>query len=117
MERGNLFSGIPDVITNELFEDIQNHSNIRIERIVSDGHSSCVDDWYNQDEHEWVSVIQGEGVIEYADGSEITLKAGDYVNIPANTKHRVKSTSNKEKTIWLAVFYQCSTLSSKNQYE
>ena len=35
----------------------------------------------------------------------ITLKKGDYLNIPAHVKHRVERTSEKEETIWLAIFY------------
>ena len=105
MEGGNLFSEIPDIINSELFEDIQKHKSVRIERIISDGHASEEGEWYDQEEHEWVSVLKGTGVIEYDDGTLVVLNVGDYVNIPAHTKHRVKSTSATEKTIWLAVFY------------
>ncbi|MCL9776278.1 cupin domain-containing protein [Vibrio methylphosphonaticus] len=105
MKPDNLFSHIPSTIEEELFEDIQKGQNVRVERIISDGHSTPVGEWYDQHEHEWVSVLRGEGIIEYVDGTQCVLKVGDYVNIPARTKHRVYSTSNTEKTIWLAVFY------------
>jgi cupin 2 domain-containing protein len=34
------------------------------------------------------------------------LKPGDYVHIPAHTKHRVLWTDALEPTIWLAVHYR-----------
>lgn len=102
----NLFSDIPDELPEELFESIISTENIRIERIISYGHSSPEYGWYDQDENEWVLVLSGYGVIEFDDGREITLKAGDYYNITAHEKHKVQSTSGKEKTIWLAVFYK-----------
>ena len=43
--------------------------------------------------------------IEYIDNRVLKLVAGDYENIPAHTKHRVKSTSDDGITLWLAVFY------------
>ncbi|SEF42517.1 cupin domain-containing protein [Vibrio hangzhouensis] len=106
MSSNNLYTAIPDVVPEELFEDIQTGSCVRIERIVSDGHSTPEGDWYDQEEHEWVSVLKGEGVIEYESGNQVVLREGDYINIPAHVKHRVKSTSATEKTIWLAVFYR-----------
>lgn len=106
MSSNNLYSAIPDVVPEELFEDIQTGSSVRIERIISDGHSTAADSWYDQEEHEWVSVLKGEGVIEYESGNQVVLREGDYINIPAHVKHRVKSTSATEKTIWLAVFYR-----------
>jgi len=33
------------------------------------------------------------------------IKSGDFVNIPAHTKHRVEWTALDEPTVWLAVFY------------
>ncbi len=102
----NLFSDIPEEIPEELFESILSTQNIKIERIISYDHSSPESGWYDQDENEWVLVLSGYGVIEFDDGREITLKAGDYYNISAHEKHRVKSTAPEEKTVWLAVFYQ-----------
>jgi cupin 2 domain-containing protein len=50
-------------------------------------------------------VLQGLGVIEYADGQCITLNVGDYVYLPAHIKHRVASTIENQHTIWLAIFW------------
>lgn len=102
----NLFSSIPNDIENELFEDLLKHDNFRIERILSKGQSSPLEGWYDQEENEWVIVLDGCGVISFEDGREIKLSKGDYLNIPAHVKHKVKWTDPDKITIWLAVFYK-----------
>ena len=101
----NIFNSIPSEIPNELFEDIIKTESLRIERIVSKGHTSPDVGWYDQEENEWVIVLSGYGVIEYFSGVKVSLKQGDYVNIKANEKHRVVETSPNEPTVWLAIFY------------
>ena len=102
----NIFSSVPDIVEKEVFEDLLNHDKVRIERIISKGQSSPSEGWYDQEEHEWVIVLQGGGVIAFEDGREIKLLKGDYLNIPAHEKHRVKWTDPERITIWLAVFYK-----------
>lgn len=102
----NLFSSIPDTLEEELFEDLLKHKNIRIERILSMGQSSPAKGWYDQDEHEWVLVLEGYGVIVFEDGKEIELNKGDFLNIPAHVKHKVEWTDPNKITIWLAIFYK-----------
>jgi len=101
----NILSKLPAALDNEHFQDLLKTQNVRIERIVSHGHTSPESDWYNQNENEWVIVLQGAGTIQFKDGSEVTLKPGDYLNIPARQKHRVIWTVPDNPTIWLAVFY------------
>ncbi|WP_112480301.1 cupin domain-containing protein [Vibrio variabilis] len=105
MQAGNMFRQIPSQLPEEIFEDLLTTENLRIERILSDGHFTPDGDWYDQEQSEWVMVLQGQGIIEYQDGTMLTLNVGDYVNIPAHIKHRVKSTSPDAVTIWLAIFY------------
>ena len=102
----NLFANIPVDVPEELFHEITNTDAIRIERIISDGRTTPQGNWYDQEEHEWVLVLKGCGVIEFADGRTVTLNTGDYLTIPAHDKHRVASTSDSEQTIWLAIFYR-----------
>lgn len=47
---------------------------------------------------------QGAARIEFED-STVEMKPGDYLNLPAHTKHRVAWTTPDEPTIWLAVHY------------
>ena len=101
----NLFADIPSQLPNELIEVLVENPALRIERIVSDGHRSEDDFWYDQEEHEWVQLIQGQASIEFDNGDIRNMIAGDYLLITAHTKHRVKSTSEYEQTIWLVIFY------------
>ncbi len=102
----NLFDGIPGELPQELFTDLLNRADFRIERIVSDGHSSPDGFWYNEDGHEWVILLQGSAVIEFGGETDpVELRPGSYVNIPAHTKHRVARTASDEKTVWLAIHY------------
>ncbi|HRD67425.1 MAG TPA: cupin domain-containing protein [Candidatus Competibacter sp.] len=102
---GNIFKSLPEDVSNEVFEDIVRASNVRIERIISKGHSSPDVGWYDQDENEWVIVLDGTAAILFEDGREIILNKGDYVNIPEHTKHKVSWTDKNGLTVWLAVFY------------
>ncbi len=102
----NFFDDIPIKFKDELIDIIAKSDTIRIERIISDNHSSPKNFWYDQDENEFFIVLKGEGIIEFENGDKIKLKEGDYMVIPAHLKHRVDKTSEKEKTIWLAVFYK-----------
>ena len=101
----NIFEDLATCLDEEEFKTIVESAPTKIERIVSTGHHSEEGFWYDQEDHEWVLVLQGSGVIEYEDGSVIELNVGDYVNIPAHQKHRVKETSRREPTVWLAVHY------------
>lgn len=105
MKMKNLFENIPSSIPEELFEEIDSTDDIKIERIISHGHSSPKDFWYDQDKNELVFLLLGSGVIEFEDGRKVKLNPGDYLKINAHKKHRVAETSKNEKTIWLAVHY------------
>ncbi|CAK2982692.1 cupin domain-containing protein [Vibrio crassostreae] len=102
----NIYADFPSSLPNEMFNALISNENIRIERILSHGHSSPEEGWYNQDENEWVMVLEGQGVIEFEDGRVVTLSKGDYINIAAREKHKVIGTVENVVTIWLAVFYR-----------
>ncbi|MEH0153098.1 cupin domain-containing protein [Limibacter armeniacum] len=106
MSQGNIFRLIPEAIENEIFEDIIKTKNIRIERILSEGQVSPESGWYDQDEHEWVIVLQGRSQLTFDDGTVVDLKAGDYIHIEAHTKHKVSWTDPSQVTVWLAIFYK-----------
>lgn len=105
MELNNIFNNIPEKISEELFEDIVVSQGVRIERILSQGHVSPAQGWYDQSENEWVIVLQGSGRLEFDNGQEQLLTKGDFINIPKHTKHRVVWTDPQQVTVWLAVFY------------
>jgi cupin 2 domain-containing protein len=105
MKIKNIFENVHTSIPDELFEEIDSTNNIKVERIISDGHNSPEDFWYDQEKNELVFLLQGSAVIEYENGDKIKLMPGDYVKISAHEKHRVAKTSNTGKTIWLAIHY------------
>ena len=106
MQVGNIFSRVPADLSDELVEDIVVAGAVKIERIISEAHSSAPGFWYDQDRSEWVLVLRGSAGVLF-EGSEetIVLRTGDWINIPAHRKHRLEWTDPDEKTIWLAVHY------------
>lgn len=105
MGNKNLFSGLPESLDHEYFSELISAPNTRIERIVSKGQTSPPTGWYDQTENEWVLVLQGAGTITFESGGDVTLRPGDYINIPAGQKHKVSWTDPNQLTVWLAVFY------------
>lgn len=102
----NIFQDIPSELSEELFQTLASSSQVKIERIVSQGHTSPSDYWYDQDWHEWVILLEGEARLQFADqATEETLHPGDYRLIPAHAKHRVTYTVKKAHTVWLAVHF------------
>lgn len=102
----NIFIGIPDNLPEEIIEVIAERKDVKIERIVSRGHTSPDDFWYGQDTNEFVFVVSGEALLQF-EGKEqlVRMKAGDYRIIPAHERHRVEWTKPDEDTIWLTVHF------------
>ena len=101
----NLLASLPDHLDHEQVEELLNQPNVKIERILSKGQTSPETGWYDQDDNEWVVVLQGSGEITFEDGDKVQLGSGDYINIPAHRKHKVSWTDPDNVTVWLAVFY------------
>ncbi|MEZ5197619.1 MAG: cupin domain-containing protein [Bacteroidales bacterium] len=87
----------------EVFESILKTRDLTIERIVTSKPYDNPGDWYDQENDEWVLLIQGEASLEFSNNEVITLIPGDYILIPAHKKHRVKRSSEEPKCIWLAI--------------
>ena len=100
----NIFAQIPEQLPEELFDCIIKQDNIVIERIVSNGHISPVGQWYDQAKDEWVILLQGKATLLFEkDNNLISLTPGDYLLIPAHTRHRVEWTQPDFNTVWLAI--------------
>lgn len=100
----NLFTQLSARLQEEITETILSAESVRIERIVSRGQASPEGFWYDQDEHEWIVVLQGAARLRF-EHEVVDLNSGDFMNIPAHRKHRVEWTTPDGPTIWLAVFY------------
>ena len=102
----NLFELVSPEASRESVEELLEEDGVRIERIVSRGHSSPPDFWYDQSENEWVIVLSGSARLQFQDDTDpVTLGPGDYVSVPAHVRHRVAWTDPDQDTVWLAVFY------------
>ena len=99
----NLYD-IPLVLSaEELVTVITENKTVRIERIVSTGQTT---DWYDQDESEFVALLQGTATLEFEKGVTQELSSGDALIIPPHKRHRVKFTSVEPPCVWLCVFWK-----------
>jgi len=106
MVPGNLLDGVAEGLPDELIETLAGAGGVRIERIVSKGHSSPDGFWYDQESWEWVMVVTGAARLRMEREPEpLSLGPGDYATIPPHTRHRVDWTDPEVDTVWLAVHY------------
>lgn len=103
----NLFQQVAGPLAEEQTETLLESPSLRIERIVSTGHASPPGFWYDQPQHEWVAVLQGHAELEFEGQDEpLRMTPGQWIQIPARRRHRVRETAADQPTIWLAVFYE-----------
>ena len=98
----NVFDLPPLPMKEELTTILAENRNVRIERIVSTGQ---VSDWYDQDETEFVALLEGSAIIEFENGKKTALSKGDTLIIAPHERHRVGFTSVDPPCLWLCVFY------------
>jgi cupin 2 domain-containing protein len=102
----NLFANLPDAGVAEVTEALADGRHTRIERIVSRGQASPPGFWYDQDRDEWVAVLKGRARLRLEGRpGHIEMGPGDWLNLPAHTRHRVEWTDPGHETVWLAVHY------------
>lgn len=102
----NLFADIPQQLPDELMETLAESGAVRVERIVSRGHASPDDFWYDQERDEFVVLLSGSAGLRIEGEPEARiLKPGDWLVIPAHQRHRVEWTAADEDTVWLALHY------------
>jgi cupin 2 domain-containing protein len=77
---------------------------VRIERVVSFGQSSVEGFWYDQAEDEFVVLLTGAAELEFEGSDSVKLQPGEWIDIPAHVRHRVKWTAPNQPSVWLAVF-------------
>jgi cupin 2 domain-containing protein len=108
MNTKNIFkiAELPTADGNEIFELLCKSENLKIKRIISTGQVTPDGEWYDQQENEWVILLQGTAKLEFKDGRLEKLIAGDYLYLPSGTKHRVSFTSQAPPCIWLAVYFE-----------
>lgn len=107
-KRGNLFENREAGREAESFQALLELPALRIERIASFGQASPPGFWYEQEEAEWVVLLEGESCLEWENGRRLRMQPGDWVFIPPGERHRVAWTAPGRPTLWLAVFSRCS---------
>jgi cupin 2 domain-containing protein len=105
MNFGNIFESIPNEMKDEVIESLIESKVVKIERIISKGHASPKEGWYDQDQDEWVIIVRGSATIKFENTEPLSINEGGYINIPAGTKHKVLWTDPEIETVWLAVHY------------
>lgn len=99
----NLFDLPEGTFETEKVEVLLKNPFLRMERIVSNGQTT---DWYDQEEDEWVALLQGSATLTYESGEIQELSMGDTVLIPAHKKHKVSATSSAPPCVWLCLFFK-----------
>jgi cupin 2 domain-containing protein len=98
----NFFADLPEPSPGgETFDTLLESGGVKIERIVSHSAASPEEFWYDQEQDEWVVVLEGEATLRLHPDETIHLKKGDHLFIPRHRQHRVERTS--DRTLWLAV--------------
>jgi cupin 2 domain-containing protein len=105
---GNLLNNLPSALPDEVTEVLlRGAGGFRLERIVSHGQASPPGFWYDQNEHEWVLLLEGAAGLRFGDEPAVReLGPGDSVLIPAHRRHRVEWTRADAPTVWLALFWE-----------
>jgi cupin 2 domain-containing protein len=101
----SVLSPVPAPGAGEAIETLLKAEGVRVERIVSHGQASPAGFWYDQDEAEWVLVVQGRARLTIeGEAQERELGPGDSLFLLAHCRHRVAWTQADEPTVWLAFF-------------
>jgi len=101
----NIFSAIPENLPEELENLLASGGHFRFKRIVSRGHSSARNHWYDQDETEWVLLLSGSARLEFENSRFVAMTPGDHLTIPPHCRHRVAWTTPDDDTVWLALYF------------
>jgi cupin 2 domain-containing protein len=102
---GSLLSDLPSApLAGERFDDLLARPDAIVRRIVSTGQATAPGTWYDQDDDEWVMVVQGHaGVAIEGEAAIRILGPGDWLFLPAHLRHRVVWTDSAPPTVWLAL--------------
>lgn len=102
----NLLAGALPPEGEERSEMLHSGSGWRLERIHSCLARSPEGFWYEQPEHEWVCLLQGSALLQFADEpSARQLSRGDSLYLAPRRRHRLEASDAEPGTVWLALFW------------
>ena len=98
--KSNIFAQIPKQLKEELFEELISTDTLKIQRIVSYGHTTQEFQWYDQDNEEWVILLEGSASVPLL--SLATVKAMSAMVLGKREKclKRSEKVWKKQKRIW-----------------
>ncbi|WP_319633557.1 cupin domain-containing protein [Pelagibius marinus] len=99
----NLLKNLPPPAPEEDFETLLQRQGVKLERIVSYGHTTPEAEWYDQEQDEWVMLLAGAARLLIDGEGETLLQPGDALLLPAHRRHRVTWTDPDRPTVWLAL--------------
>ena len=106
MKPSNLLNHLPARLADERFDPLLQGADFRLERIISTGHTTPPEQWYDQEQEEWVLLLAGSAVLRFEQpAAQIALCPGDSLLIPAHCRHRVEATDPDHHTVWLALYF------------
>jgi cupin 2 domain-containing protein len=106
IEKKNFFDHNTIKSEKEFFETLVSGQKFRLERIVSDIHTTVENEIYDQEQDEWVILLKGKAIIDfYHPYQSVELSEGDHILIQAHRLHRVIFTDKNSRTIWLAIHF------------
>jgi len=101
---GNIFADVMPNPAMEAFATLLSQPGLRIERIVSAGQATPAGVWLDQEQGEWVLLLEGAAALEVeGETGPRRLARGDYIWLPPHCRHRVAWTEAGRATVWLAV--------------
>lgn len=111
IRHGNVLSNVPSDgsrLAEESFLTLLDGvaGPLTLKRIVSTGHSTPLDEWYDQDDDEWCIVLRGSARLLIEGESDARqMDCGDWVYLPRKVRHRVAWTDPAQTTVWLALHH------------
>ena len=107
MKADNLLAPLPQPVSDEVTQELLRGGSFRLERIVSIGHTTPADEWYDQESDEWVLLLSGAARLQFENEHLLDMRPGDAILIPAHQRHRVDWTDPQQQTVWLALHVGC----------
>ena len=91
----------------ERVRELQRGSDWRLDLIHSCEACSPPQFWYDQSEHEWLTLLRGSARLCLAEPDQmLDLSVGDSLYLPPHRRHRLERTDPDPGTLWLALYWE-----------